>query len=358
MKPAFLLVAASTLLLLHSPRSVLAKNASIGIYAIVDQVTFEPGAGAPHSVRISGIFVVPVPMSSGKYRSPQRGYFYFGIAPGAEQATQRDWSELKILAGSGKVVGFGQYWVPNPDDPQGNPHHSLEVTVHAEGDLTTPDVYPLPRLQGVTEVKSGTKETDPDSDKIAAQLRESAASQTASSTQQAALKSKSESLKWTETDERNLLAKARLGDASAQMWLGAAYEQGWFGMTNFREALKWFRKSAEQGNPDAQNELGRMYEEGEGVMKNYSLAANWYRMAAEHVPDLGGAGQGRNNLGMLYLDGNGVPKDYVQAYMWFRLADFESNPNLSLAKAHLTPEQILEAEQLVEAWKSRRIPLQ
>ena len=73
------------------------------------------------------------------------------------------------------------------------------------------------------------------------------------------------------------------------------------------------------------------------------------------TPIWGGAGQGRNNLGILYVDGHGVPKDYVQAYKWFRLADFESNPNLSLAKAHMTPEQILEAEHLVKQWKSQHI---
>jgi len=172
MKPVFLLVAASALLLLLPPKSVIAKNASIGIYAIVDQVIFEPETGPPNSVRISGAFVVPVPMSSGNYRSPQRGYLYFRIAPRTEQATRRDWSELKTFAGSGKVVGFGKYWVPNPDDPQGNPHHSLEVTVHAEGGLASPDVYPLPRLEGVTEVKVSDKDSDPHSDKIAAQLRE------------------------------------------------------------------------------------------------------------------------------------------------------------------------------------------
>jgi hypothetical protein len=53
---------------------------------------------------------------------------------------------------------------------------------------------------------------------------------------------------------------------------------------------------------------------------------------------------------MLYLDGKGVPRDYVQAYMWFRLA--EVAPNLSFAKAHMTPEQILEAERRAEKWKS------
>jgi hypothetical protein len=174
LKPAFLLVATLTLLLLLPTKPVIAKNASIGIYAIVNQVRFEPDAGPPNSLRISGIFVVPVPMSSGNYRNPQKGYLYFRIAPGTEQATRRDWSELKTLAGSGKVVEFGQYWVPNPDDPQGNPHHSLEVTVHGEGDLATLDVYPLPRLEGVTEVKMSDKDHDPQSDNIATQLREAA----------------------------------------------------------------------------------------------------------------------------------------------------------------------------------------
>jgi tetratricopeptide (TPR) repeat protein len=186
---------------------------------------------------------------------------------------------------------------------------------------------------------------------ILAALAPCAMPQTASSTQHAALKSRSESPKWTEADEKGLLAKAQLGDAGVQMWLGAAYEQGWFGNANFTEALKWFRKSAEQGNPDAQNSLGQMYEDGEGVIQNYSLAAKWYRKAAEHVPDLGGAGQGRNNLGMLYLSGQGVPRDYVQAYMWFKISGFESNPNLSVAKAHMTPEAILEAVRLAAEWK-------
>jgi hypothetical protein len=170
MKPAFLLVVASALFLLLPPKSVIAKNASIGIYAIVDHVTFEPDAGPPNSVRIFGVFVVPVRLSSGNYHSPQKGYLYFRLAPGTEQATRRDWSELTTVAGSGKVVGFGQYWVPNPNDPHGNPHTSLEVRVHAEGDVATPDVYPLPQQGGVTEVKAGNMDRDPHSDEIAAQL--------------------------------------------------------------------------------------------------------------------------------------------------------------------------------------------
>jgi TPR repeat protein len=163
--------------------------------------------------------------------------------------------------------------------------------------------------------------------------------------------SKRISTHWTAAAEKRLLTKARQGDASSQMWLGAVYEQGWFGETNIAEALKWFRRAAAQGDPDAQFSLGQMYEDGEGVQQNYTLAAKWYRLAAEHVPNLGGAGQGRNHLGLLYMQGLGVPKDYVQAYLWFRLANVETN--LSYAKKHMTPAQVLEAERFAAEWKSQ-----
>ena len=167
MRSAFVSVAAAFLLCLV-PTTVSAKNATIGIYALVDEVTFEPEGDSPNLVRISGVFVVPRPMSSGYYGTPQRGYLYFRIRPGMEQASRKDWNKLKSIAGTGQVVGFAQYWVANPDDPQGNPHHSLEVTVHADNEAASPDAYPLPNLKGV--VQHGDKE-DPHFDAIAEQLR-------------------------------------------------------------------------------------------------------------------------------------------------------------------------------------------
>ena len=65
-------------------------------------------------------------------------------------------------------------------------------------------------------------------------------------------------------------------------------------------------------------------------------------------------GQGRYHLALLYLDGRGVPKDNVQAYVWLRLAGFE-HPNLSRIKAHMTSKQVLDAEGLVEDWKSQHV---
>jgi hypothetical protein len=128
------------------------------------------------------------------------------------------------------------------------------------------------------------------------------------------------------------------------------YEQNRFGTTDLKEAAKWYRKAAEQGQPDAQASLGMLYEYGEGVEQDYALAAEWYWKAAEHVPDLGGAGQGRNDLGLLYMEGLGVPKDYIQAYMWFSVRGSD-NPNLKYVESLMTPEQILTAKHLAEQWE-------
>ena len=47
------------------------------------------------------------------------------------------------------------------------------------------------------------------------------------------------------------------------------------------EAVKWFRKAAEQGYVAAQFHLGFMYHRGLGVDRDYAEAMKWYRKAAE-----------------------------------------------------------------------------
>lgn len=115
--------------------------------------------------------------------------------------------------------------------------------------------------------------------------------------------------------------------------------------------MKWYRKAADGGDPDAQAVLGQEYKDGEGVEQDYQLAAKWFRKAAEHVPDLGGAGQGRNRLGLLHMEGLGVPRDYVQAYFWFSLNGPDGNT--ADAKTHLTAAQIQETDRLVKDWKEQ-----
>jgi len=46
------------------------------------------------------------------------------------------------------------------------------------------------------------------------------------------------------------------------------------------EAVKWYRKAAEQGDASAQSKLGRLYTIGIGVVKNDLLAYQWHLLAS------------------------------------------------------------------------------
>src|SRR5260370_35484378 len=73
--------------------------------------------------------------------------------------------------------------------------------------------------------------------------------------------------------DRKVLAEIRAGadkgDAKAQYELGRAFFSGTLGVAKDEaEAVKWFRKAAEQNFADAQYNLGVCYDRGEGVAKN------------------------------------------------------------------------------------------
>ena len=71
-----------------------------------------------------------------------------------------------------------------------------------------------------------------------------------------------------------------------------------------RQAVKWYRKAAEQGNARGQTWLGSMYKNGFGVPQDDAEAVNWYRKAAEQ-----GDASGQIDLGFMYKKGRGVPWD-------------------------------------------------
>jgi len=76
-------------------------------------------------------------------------------------------------------------------------------------------------------------------------------------------------------------SKALYGDAQSQYNLGLCYASGGEVAKDPAEAVKWFKKSAEQGYPEAQFKLGIMYETGWGIPKNDAEAAEWFRKASE-----------------------------------------------------------------------------
>src|SRR2546422_724089 len=80
--------------------------------------------------------------------------------------------------------------------------------------------------------------------------------------------------------DRKLLAeirtKAEKGDAQSQFELGAAFHFGSFGVAKDSvEAVKWYRKAAEQNHAIAQHNLGVYYETGRGVGKDFVEAVRW-----------------------------------------------------------------------------------
>jgi len=90
------------------------------------------------------------------------------------------------------------------------------------------------------------------------------------------------------------------------------------------EAVKWYRKAAEQDHALAQYNLGACYAFGQGVAKDCVEAVKWYRKAAEWNLALA-----QSNLGVCYAKGEGVRKDEVEAVRWYRRAPSRITPRLN-----------------------------
>ena len=104
-------------------------------------------------------------------------------------------------------------------------------------------------------------------------------------------------------------------------------------------------EKAEGGDAEAQCDLGTMYGNGTGVLKDDKEAVKWYRKAADQ-----GVAIAQYNLALMYDNGRGVLKDYVAAYAWYSLSAFNGvevgkEARDELAK-RMTPEQIAEAQEL------------
>jgi TPR repeat protein len=129
---------------------------------------------------------------------------------------------------------------------------------------------------------------------------------------------------------------------------------------DYGEAMKWYRKAADQGDLFAQFGLGSMYDNGEGgvlrslcesgdlsesveflprdqqrlrrvVPQDYGEAAKWYRKACADQ----GYAPAQFALAGMYYDGEGVAQDYAEAIRWYRKAAEQGNAdaqyNLGLA---------------------------
>lgn len=150
--------------------------------------------------------------------------------------------------------------------------------------------------------------------------------------------------------------KAEQGDAAAQDKLGFYYARGIIGgKSNYDEAARWYRKSAEQGLAAGQYHLGDCYAKNKGVTGDPVEALKWYRKAADQ-----GYAPAQSILGSWCASGQSVPKDVVEAHKWLSLASQQGDESakriLSEVEKEMSPEQIEAAKKLVAAFKPVKTP--
>lgn len=66
------------------------------------------------------------------------------------------------------------------------------------------------------------------------------------------------------------------GYAQAQFNLGLYYENGWGTLSDPQQAIKWYKKAAEQGMTKAQVNLGTLYLANPNVQKIIQKQKNGY----------------------------------------------------------------------------------
>ncbi len=89
------------------PAAVPAFSDHVGIYTIIDKVILEPNVTAPERIQLWGAFATASARDRNSYDPPLRGYYFYSLTPGKEEACRKEWADLKSIAGTGQVIGFG-----------------------------------------------------------------------------------------------------------------------------------------------------------------------------------------------------------------------------------------------------------
>jgi putative methionine-R-sulfoxide reductase with GAF domain len=113
--------------------------------------------------------------------------------------------------------------------------------------------------------------------------------------------------------------------------------------------IKQLKKAALEGDAAAQYTLGVHYAVGDMVRQDYRQAMDWFRKSAER-----GNVRARGKIAALYWAGRGTPKDYAKAYYWALLAqaggDKDADVFIADCAPHLSHSQVVAQQQGAEQW--------
>jgi hypothetical protein len=117
-----------------------------GVYARIDKVVFEPNATAPERIQVWGAFALASKQDRNSYEPAERGYLYLSLKPGKEDVCRKEWADLKAVAGTDEIVGFG-----------GRP---MPIRLRKSADKPAdPDVYPVG--SGITKMSNRNSDYGP-----------------------------------------------------------------------------------------------------------------------------------------------------------------------------------------------------
>ena len=120
--------------------------------------------------------------------------------------------------------------------------------------------------------------------------------------------------------KNNVLAQERLG------YMYQFFKD--YSDDDYKEALFWYLKAAEQEYDVAEFNVGCFYETGKGIKQNFQKAFYWYLKAAEQDN-----ADAQYNLALLYYNGLGIEKNPERAKYWCKKALENGN---ALAKKFLS----------------------
>jgi hypothetical protein len=110
----------------------LSASDRVAVYGKVDRVVLEPNGEAPTAIQVWGVFSIAQARNPNDYQPAARGYLYYSLPAKADLA-RREWADLKSVAGTGTIVGFGSRWdgVPQLRQPNDSPAKPDPYTINA-----------------------------------------------------------------------------------------------------------------------------------------------------------------------------------------------------------------------------------
>ena len=117
-----------------------------------------------------------------------------------------------------------------------------------------------------------------------------------------------------------LTVQAQAGAAQSQYALGCLYRWGKGVQKDFRIALEWFMRAADQDDPAARHEIADMY-------RYHGGQKGEMRRAFEMLKEQAQAGDARAqfSLGMMYVNGLGVETNDAAAVFWYEKSAAQDN---------------------------------